>query len=84
VVPGGAASKGVAPTRPRTSRRALGPGRACPPPFAAASPLPEPDDGTLLEAEVSRGAGDAGLLAPGSPVRVGARMAHLFPDGDGG
>ncbi len=90
---GGAAPRGVALVRPRdvevgapgsgagvpaTVRRSVarGPARLL---------LLELDDGTLLEAEVSRGADDdARLLAPGSAVRVGARVAHLFPEGDGG
>jgi sulfate transport system ATP-binding protein len=44
--------------------------------------LLELDDGTMLEAEVARAANDAAPLAPGSSVRAGARVAHLFPDGD--
>jgi sulfate/thiosulfate transport system ATP-binding protein len=90
--PDGAAPKGVALVRPRdvevgapgsgagvpaTVRRSVARG-------AARLLLLELDDGTLLEAEVSRGAGDADLLAPGSPVRVGARVAHLFPESDEG
>jgi sulfate/thiosulfate transport system ATP-binding protein len=46
--------------------------------------LLELDDGTLLEAQVARDAGEAESLAPGSTVLVGARVAHLFPDGEGG
>lgn len=46
--------------------------------------LLELDDGTLIEAEVARGAGGGEGLAPGSAVTVGARVAHLFPEGDGG
>ena len=62
---------------PATVRRSIARG-------AARLLLLELDDGTLLEAEVARGsAGDAEGLAPGSAVLVGARVAHLFPDGDG-
>lgn len=61
---------------PATVRRSIARG-------AARLLLLELDDGTLLEAEVARGAGDAENLAPGSAVLVGARVAHLFPDGDG-
>jgi sulfate transport system ATP-binding protein len=62
---------------PATVRRSIARG-------AARLLLLELDDGTLLEAEVARGAGDAEGLAPGSAVLVGARVAHLFPDGEGG
>ena len=90
--PGGAAPKGVALVRPRDVEvGAPGSGAGVPATVrrsVARGPerllLLELDDGTLLEAEVARGAGDADLLAPGSAVRVGARVAHLFPDGDGG
>ncbi len=54
--------------------------------------LLELDDGTLLEAEVARvgaagcgeNGGGADTLAPGSTVLVGARVAHLFPEGEAG
>jgi hypothetical protein len=62
---------------PATVRRSIARG-------AARLLLLELDDGTLLEAEVARDAGDAEGLASGSAVLVGARVAHLFPDGEGG
>ena len=40
----------------------------------------ELDDGSRLEAEVSRDSGHADTLGIGSPVLVRARVAHLFPD----
>jgi sulfate/thiosulfate transport system ATP-binding protein len=46
--------------------------------------LLELDYGTMLEAQVARDPGEAESLAPGSTVLVGARVAHLFPDGEGG
>ena len=68
---------------PATVRRSIARG-------AARLLVLELDDGTLIEAEVARGGagcgggGGADTLAPGSAVLVGARVAHLFPEGEGG
>jgi sulfate transport system ATP-binding protein len=66
---------------PATVRRSIARG-------AARLLVLELDDGTLIEAEVARAAAAAGegadTLAPGSAVLVGARVAHLFPEGEGG
>ena len=90
--PGGGPAKGVALVRPRDVEvGAPGSGAGAPATVrrivargAARLLLLELDDGTMLEAEVARAADDAAPLAPGSAVRAGARVAHLFPEGDPG
>ena len=91
--PGGAAArKGLALVRPHDVEvGAPGSGTGVPATVrrniargAARLLLLELDDGTLLEAQVARDAGEAESLVPGSTVLVGARVAHLFPDGEGG